>query len=177
MVPPSGLSPFIAWQGPINTVCHVPSPGLVDVQLDLLWTGAGSSPAQDYALYCDATPDDEIDQAVPVGTVLTSMAPCRYAIKRKAPVTGVLPGAAIAPVFPAIAGRTAVEGGVMHRTEAAFSSPVLATNEYVEDRYALEVAPGVPLQTTFACQRRPASGGVRLDSVVPALIRSGPLNL
>ena len=82
-------------------------------------------------------------------------------------------GEAIAPVFPALAGQTAVSGGSMHRAEAAASSPVLATNQYVEDRYALEVAPGVPLQTTFACDLRPASGGVRLDSVVPALIRVG----
>ena len=169
-----GLSPFIAWHGPINTVCHVPSPGLVDVQLDLLWTGAGSSPAQDYALYCDATPDDEIDQAVRVGTVFDQYGP--LPLRYKAQGTSQLvfsDGTPIPPVFPAIAGRTAVEGGVMHRTEAAFSSPVLATNQYVEDRYALEVAPGVPLQTTFACERRPASGGVRLDSVVPALIRVG----
>jgi hypothetical protein len=170
-----GTAPTIHWQGPVNTVCGVPSPGLVDVQVDLVWVGTGGSPAHNYALWCDATPDDAIDQGVRLGTEFHQYGtlPIRYASQQGSSI--LLPdGTAISPEMPAIGGISAVGGGTMRRQEASNTLPNLTQNQRTEYRFALEFEEGVALNTTFACELRPAQASGRLSSILPARIQVRP---
>jgi fibronectin type 3 domain-containing protein len=170
-----GTSPTIRWQAPVNTVCGVPSPGLVDVQVDLVWVGTGSSPAHNYALWCDATPDDAIDQGVRLGTEFNQHGtlPVRYASQHGSSLL-IADGAAIAPEMPPIGGITAVAGGTMRRQEASNTLPNLAQNQRTEYRFALEFEEGITLNTTFACELRPDQASGRLSSILPARIQVRP---
>jgi hypothetical protein len=170
-----GTLPTIHWQAPVNTVCGVPSPGLVDVQVDLVWVGTGSSPAHNYALWCDATPDDAIDQGVRLGTAFDEHGtlPIRYAPQQ--PNVLVIPdGTAITPEMPAIGGIATVGGGTMRRQEASNTLPNLAQNQRTEYRFALEFAESILANTTFACELRPAQASGRLSSIIPARIQVRP---
>jgi Concanavalin A-like lectin/glucanases superfamily/Right handed beta helix region len=166
-----GTSPTIHWQAPVNTVCGVPSPGLVDVQVDLVWVGTGSSPAQNYALWCDATPDDAIDQGVRLGTEFDQYGtlPIRYASQHASSFL-ITDGTPITPEMPAIGGIAAVGGGTMRRQEASNTLPNLAQNQRTEYRFALEFDEAIPSNTTFACELRPAQASGRLSSIIPARI-------
>ena len=169
-----GASPLIHWQGPINSLCTVPSPGAIDVQMDLVWAGQGESPAQTYALWCDATPDDSLDHAVRLGAAFHQhgVLPLRYA-PQGAHAHLLADGTPIVAVMQAAMGTIPVAGGTMRRQDASGGSPTLQPNEAIEYRFALEVEAGIAVGTVFGCELRPAQSNDPLSSVVPARIRVG----
>jgi hypothetical protein len=165
----------VPWTGKPDETCTVPSPGKIDLQVDLIYVGATTSPTQDYALFCDPTPLDAIDDAVRVGESFNQFGtmPIRYASQGIS--TLLVPhGTAISSALPAVAGVTDVAGGTMRRQATSVLIPVLGPNERVEYRFALEVDSGLATGTTYGCALRPSQSGAPLSLTMPAMLRIGP---
>jgi hypothetical protein len=50
----------------------------------------------------------------------------------------------------------------------------LAQNQRTEYRFALEFDEGITLNTTYACELRPAQASGRLSTIIPARIQVRP---
>ena len=163
---PDGATAPEHWVALPNEQCSVPSPGILNVRVDLVNIGASTSPDQGYVLFCDTDPLDLIpaqriveDSTSPLGVFLNQS------------TYGEPDGSPRVPVLPTIPGVTAVTAGTMERNDLISIAPALAPNTRTEYEFSLAFSGGLARGTVFHCGLRPAASGAALEETNLATIR------
>jgi Alginate lyase len=153
------------WIKAPNTLCAAASPSTVNVRLDLVNTGAASSAAQDFSLYCTDNPLDPLRMRRVDENCENPLKLCLNASG-----TGIADGATLPKSLPDLTGITFLTA-IMKRSQQIFATPSIPVNSRLEYEMALRFGADIPRDTLYTCDARPTLTGAPLAAVTPAQLK------